>query len=36
MVSLLEKNPGIRKGKEFPEPLQIHSAGIFASWELDI
>ncbi|WP_419213014.1 TolC family protein [Maribacter sp. X9] len=32
----VEKNLDIKDGEEFPEPLADYSAGIFASWELDI
>ena len=32
----VEKNLEIKDGEEFPEPLTDYSAGIFASWELDI
>ncbi len=32
----VEKNLDIRDGEEFPEPLTDYSAGLFASWELDI
>ncbi|TLP73128.1 TolC family protein [Maribacter sp. ACAM166] len=32
----VEKNLEIKEGEEFPEPLADYSAGIFASWELDI
>ena len=32
----VEKNLEIKEGEEFPEPLTDYSAGIFASWELDI
>ncbi|WP_339836082.1 TolC family protein [uncultured Maribacter sp.] len=32
----VEKNLEIKDGEEFPEPLTYYSAGIFASWELDI
>lgn len=32
----VEKNLEIKDGEEFPEPLTDFSAGIFASWELDI
>ncbi|MFX0555645.1 TolC family protein [Maribacter sp. CXY002] len=32
----VEKNLNIREDEEFPEPLTNYSAGIFASWELDI
>ena len=32
----VEKNLDIKEGEEFPEPLTDYSAGLFASWELDI
>lgn len=32
----VEKNLNIREGEEFPEPLTDYSAGLFASWELDV
>lgn len=32
----VEKNLNIREEEEFPEPLTDYSAGIFASWELDV
>ncbi|UWX55339.1 TolC family protein [Maribacter litopenaei] len=32
----VEKNLNIREDEEFPEPLTDYSAGIFASWELDV
>ncbi len=32
----VEKNLDIRDGEEFPEPLSNFSAGLSASWELDI
>lgn len=32
----VEKNLNIREDEEFPEPLTNYSAGIFASWELDV
>jgi len=33
---VVEKNLDIRDGEEFPEPLPNFSAGLSASWELDI
>ncbi|MDP2525971.1 TolC family protein [Maribacter dokdonensis] len=32
----VEKNLDIREGEEFPEPLTDYSAGLFATWELDV
>ncbi|KAA2218825.1 TolC family protein [Maribacter flavus] len=32
----VEKNLNIREDEEFPESLTNYSAGIFASWELDV
>ncbi|WP_282178657.1 TolC family protein [Maribacter stanieri] len=32
----VEKNLEVKKGKEFPEPLTDYSAGLFATWELDV
>ena len=32
----VEKNLEVKEGEEFPEPLPDYSAGIFASWELDV
>jgi NodT family efflux transporter outer membrane factor (OMF) lipoprotein len=32
----VEKNLDIKEGEEFPEPLTDFSAGLFASWELDV
>ena len=32
----VEANLPIREGEEFPDPLQNYSAGLFASWELDV
>ncbi|MDC6387551.1 TolC family protein [Maribacter sp. PR1] len=32
----VEKNLKIREEEEFPEPLTDYSAGVFASWELDV
>ena len=32
----VEKNLEVKEGKEFPEPLTDYSAGLFATWELDV
>lgn len=32
----VEKNLDIKDGEEFPEPLTDYSAGLFATWELDV
>lgn len=32
----VEKNLDVREGEEFPEPLTDYSAGLFATWELDV
>jgi hypothetical protein len=32
----VEKNLEIKEWEEFPEPLTDYSAGLFASWELDV
>ncbi|APQ17194.1 TolC family protein [Maribacter hydrothermalis] len=32
----VEKNLEVKEGEEFPEPLTDFSAGLFASWELDV
>lgn len=32
----VEKNLEVKEGEEFPEPLTDYSAGLFASWELDV
>ncbi|WP_282048599.1 TolC family protein [Maribacter aquivivus] len=32
----VEKNLEVKEGEEFPEPLTDYSAGLFATWELDV
>ena len=32
----VEKNLDVKEGEEFPEPLTDYSAGLFATWELDV
>ncbi|MDF4203423.1 TolC family protein [Maribacter sp. SA7] len=32
----VEQNLDIKDGEEFPEPLTDYSAGLFATWELDV
>lgn len=32
----VEKNLDVKEGEEFPEPLNDYSAGLFATWELDV